>query len=939
MLGLLVSLVSLIDPVTSAADFKWLSTRTQAEGANKAEWIWVQPAGSPKPTTENASVGRAVFNKTFVLADGKVKRAVIQFTADNQCVVTLNGKPVAKSVDWSQLQSVDVAADLRPGENTLSIQAENTPGIPGGSNPGGLIASLQVDFERGSPLQVVTGADWQSPNGEVVVLGPSGTAPWNLSQPNQPCPVFRKEFSLEGKVKKATLRVVGLGQFEFHVNGKKVDESLFSEPWSQYDQTVYYRDYDVTHDLRPGKNALGVLIGNSFWHVARPPEGRYTKGDAMPDFSNGLPCLLAVVLTIELANGQAQLVTSDQTWKVTTGPLMLSHVYAGEDYDATQLPDGWDRPGFDDASWTSPVAAEPSIKGLKPMTWPPVRVKEVFEPVKVLQPKPGVFSYVFPQNASAIVRFKVKGKRGQTIVLKPSEVMAKNGEVEQLNLWGAACTFAYTLRGRGSEDHQWLFTYHGFQYVELTGGVPAGMPNPKGLPVVESLELLHVRTDNPEIGEFQSSSGLYNKTHSLIDWAMRSNMNYVLTDCPHREKLGWLECAHLLTRTFAYRYDCKEWFKKLCGDLRDAQMADGRIRTVAPCYLMRPPDDMYEFTVEWGAAGVLLPWQAYEWYGDKSFLTENYAMMRAYVDFIDKESPEGIAPGSLGDWYDYGHGQLPGPSRFTPTDLTATACWAMCVDAVEKSAETLGHQDDAERFGKLKDKIKAAFLKKFYDPSSKTFTNHGSVQTGSAMALCAQLVPENDRTGVLQKIVAELVRRGYQQTSGDVGHLFLIRALAEGGRSDVLHKVYSRTGLGSYGGILAKGLTTLPETWDAITVGSNSLNHCMLGHVMEWYYGYVLGVRQAPGDVGWHSVLFAPVPGDLTHCEGSFKSPRGEIKVRWSRESATFKADIVASPRMEVRFVLPPGPWRHVTINGKEVAVTDGTAQLPSGKSKIVAKA
>jgi hypothetical protein len=473
--------------------------------------------------------------------------------------------------------------------------------------------------------------------------------------------------------------------------------------------------------------------------------------------------------------------------------------------------------------------------------------------------------------------------------------------------------------------------------VELTGAVPQGYDNPNNLPVIENIEMVHVRTDNRQSGTFKSSSELYNKTHALVDWAMKSNMSFALTDCPHREKLGWLECAHLLMRTFAYNYDCKDWFKKICMDMRDAQLASGRVLTVAPKYLMRPPDDVYAFTVEWGAASVLLPWQAYEWYGDKSFLTDNYAMMKRFVDHIDSVSPNGIAPGMLGDWYDYGHGQSPGPSRFTPTDLSATACWAMCIDAVANSAEVLNIHGDAQRYKRLKEKVKAAFLKEFYNSETKVFKNSGSPQTAHAMALCADLVPNEDREAVLRAIIDDLEKRGYQQTSGDVGHLFVIRALAEAGRSDVLHKVYSRTGLGSYGGILAKGLTAMPETWDAITVGSNSLNRCMLGHVMEWFHGWVLGIRQQPGSIGWQKILIAPEIGDLQSAEGWLQTPQGRVEVKWARGSG-FLLNASIPKNTEAKVVLPFGD--HVAVNGKFIKPETENGKnfviLGAGKHEVI---
>ncbi len=643
----------------------------------------------------------------------------------------------------------------------------------------------------------------------------------------------------------------------------------------------------------------------------------------MSDYSGDAPYLLGVVVDVTYADGRHERIVTDRKWRYGPSPYTLSHVYAGEDYDARKVDPNWARPSYAAAGWHEPIVATPPKARLLPMDWAPFRAVQSWKPTQILSPKPGVWSYVFPQNAMAIVRFRVKGPRGATIKFKPSEVMTPEGDVEQLNLWGAESSGSYTLRGGDAESHEWRFFYHGFRYVEVTGAVPAGQPNPKGLPVLESLEMVHVRTDNPQVGEFHSSSDLFDRTHSLVDWAMRSNMAYVMTDCPHREKLGWLECSHLLFSSFAYRYDAQSWFRKIARDIRDIQLPDGRITTVAPDYLMLPLSSPYKFTVEWGAAGVLLPWQAYRWYGDRHFLTENYPTMRRFVDWIDAHAKDGLAPAGLGDWYDYGHGQPPGPSRFTPTQLTGTAMWAMCADAVAQAAEALGHPEDAARYRAMHERIKASFLSHFYDPVKKEFANNGSVQSGHAMALCANLVPEDDRKAVLDGIVADLKKRGYQQTPGDVGHLFFIRALAEGGRSDVLHTVYSRIGIGSYGGILAKGLTTMPESWDAITVGSNSLNHCMLGHVMEWFYGWVLGIRQAPGSVGWKSVLIAPEPGDLKFASGKTKGPEGEIAVDWRKEAERFRIDARIPVGTRAQIVLPFAA-SSLKVDGRLVKATAG---------------
>jgi hypothetical protein len=240
----------------------------------------------------------------------------------------------------------------------------------------------------------------------------------------------------------------------------------------------------------------------------------------------------------------------------------------------------------------------------------------------------------------------------------------------------------------------------------------------------------------------------------------------------------------------------------------------------------------------------------------------------------------------------------------------------MCIDALAKTADILNIKGDANKYKKLKETVKAAFLQQFYNAETKTFKNNGSPQTAHAMALCADLVPEHDKQAVLQAIIDDLEKRDYQQTSGDAGHLFFIRALAQAGRSDVLHKVYSRTGLGSYGGILAKGLTAMPETWDAITVGSNSLNHCMLGHVMEWFHGWVLGIRQDEGSIGWQKVLIAPEVGDLKNASGWLETPQGRIEVAWKAEAGVL-IEVTVPKGTSAKVVAPYGD--HLALDGKFV--------------------
>lgn len=871
---------------------QWLSVPVANDAMEAAEWIWVQPPGQDAPTADNGVPGTFTFSRSFT-ADGPT-RAKLRFTADNEARVLLNGREVGTSNNWSQIQTLNLT--LQSGRNELQIIAKNGSLASGSLNPGGVLACLEVTDAIGRTTVINTNAEWTAEGGKVVPLGKSTIAPWNLNFRTSINPIFRRSFEVNTVPKRAEIEIVGLGHYHVYVNGHRLGRAVINQAWSQYDRTIYSQKFDLAPHLKPGENVLAVMLGNSFYRVAQPPTGRWSKGDAMPDYSEGEPVRLWV----------KGFVKSDAQWKWSEGPVTVSHIFAGEDFDATRVPKGWMQPGFDDRGWAEPkIAAAPKGK-VAPQFFPGLEAHEVFKPVEILPAPKGGWSYKFAQNCSAILRMRVRGPRGATVRLQLSEVITPSGDVEQLNLHGTTALTNYTLSGEGVETYENLFFYHGGQFVGVQGAVPVGKPNPDNLPVLESLELVHVRAANPIASSFETSSDLANRTVALIDWAMRSNMSFVMSDCPHREKLGWLECVHLLANTFAYRYDSQSWFHKICRDLRESQLPNGRVLTVAPRYLIRPDDDIYQWTVEWGAASVLMPWQAYRWYGDRKFLSENLDMMRRFTDHVEATSKGLIAHGSLGDWYDYGHGHAPGPSRYTDSRLSATAVFAECALAVAGAADVLGDQATAKHYRDLHARIKVAFVREFYQPSTKNFANQGSVQTGSAMALVADLVPTADRNEVLQNIVAELEQRGHQQTSGDVGHLYLIRALASAGRSDVLHKVYSRTGVGSYGGILAKGLTAMPESWDAISTGSNSLNHCMLGHAVEWYYGYVLGLRQAPNSIGWSHALIDPQPGELTSAKGHLDTPKGRIELSWTRREG----------RLVIDFTVPKG--MKVTCGGRE---------------------
>jgi hypothetical protein len=729
--------------------------------------------------------------------------------------------------------------------------------------------------------------------------------------PQTPCPLLRSTFTIEGRPVSGTVRIIGLGHYQLSLNGRQVGQSLLNQPWSQYNKTLYAQEFDITSLLQPGKNAWGVMLGNSFWYVGRANDTmRYVKTDAMPDFSGGYPYLVWLEARIRTADGRETVITSDGSWKWENGPLTFSHIYAGEDFDARLVPAGWDTPAFEDRSWQTVRTVPPPPARIEPYTGPAIKAFEVFTPTRVAYPGQGECTYVFPQNCSALLRFTVRGAAGKTIRFKPCEYMDSTGRVQFTYTWGTGKDIwhDYTLSGSGEEHHQTLFCYVGCQYVGVTGAVPEGHPNPTGLPTIASLELVHVRADCPVAGEFACSSPLQNGAFRLIDWSIRSNLSYVATDCPHREKNGWQEQNWHMARAICYRFNAHALYSKIARDVRDAQLSDGHIPTNCPNYLVGvPPHGYWNEAPEWGVSGVLLPWHLYEWYGDTLALGAAFESMRRYVDYLSSQAKDGIINSNLGDWYDYGHGKGDGPSQWTPNEVSATAIWALGAQTVARAAVILGKTDDADRYGKLFRQIRSDFQRRFYDPSTHTVANNGSCQAAHSAALCIGLVPEQDREDVLQAIVDDLQRREWQQTVGEVMQVFFVRALAEGGRNDVLHRVYAREGRGGYGYMVHQGLTTLPESWDARPGTGNSMNHFMLGHLMEWHFAYVAGIRQQPGSIGWRRVLIAPNPGPLTSASASFTVAAGTIRVRWTRKGSGFSLTATVPPGVEAVALLPGG--------------------------------
>ena len=723
--------------------------------------------------------------------------------------------------------------------------------------------------------------------------------------------ILRKEFSLEGKqVADAVLYVSGMGHYKLSINGTGVGNAEFAPVWSEYDKTVYYNVFDVTQLLATGDNAIGVLLGNGMFNVQRM--GRYSKLQT----SFGPPQML-LRMEINYADGTQQVIKSGQDWKYDFSPITFNTIYGGESYDARLEQTGYDRAGFDDTKWRNAVLTEGPKGRLTVQTVQPVRIMERYD-IKSWKPipadslaaaskatkrdiHPSAFVADMGQNLAGFPEIVVSGKRGQKVTMLVAEKLTPQGACDQRQT-GRQHYYEYTLKGDGQEVWHPHFSYYGFQYIQVEGAVLEGQPNPDGLPVLKRLNSCFIYNSAEEVSSFECSNPLFTQTHRLIERAERSNMQSVLSDCPHREKLGWLEQDHLCGPSLLYNYDMTRYAPKVIRDITDTQKPNGMVPTTAPQYISF--GNLFDDSPEWGSTLVILPFMYYDQYGDSTLITRNYEPMRRYVDYLTSRADNGIVSHGLGDWYDYGPWRA-GFSKNTPVPLVATAHYIFDLQLLTRAAEMTGHKADVEKYSALLKDVTDSFNRTFYKPDS-CYYGTGS-QTSNALPLYLGLTGENKQK-VMQSLIADIEAHGNRLTTGDVGNRYLFQTLAQNGLNELLYTMLNHYETPGYGFQLRHGATTLTEQWDPRQ--GSSWNHFMMGQIDEWLFKTLAGIQNQPGTHGLRHLLIAPtLVGDLQYVKASTASLYGKISVNCSRTQLTVEIPVGS----DATIVLPDGQRKQVS--------------------------
>ncbi len=787
---------------------------------------------------------------------------------------------------------------------------------------------------------------WSEPaTFEIGLLEPSD---WHgrwigLAGPNTAAvsPLLRKQFTVDGEVRRARLYAAGVGWSEYHLNGRRIGDCVLDPAATDYDKRILYVTHDVTRLVRRGPNALGAMLGNG-WYSQPPldPKGpRPGYGDS--------PCLL-LELIIEWADGSIQRVVSDESWRASTGPILKNSIWGGEVYDARLEKAGWRQPGYDDSAWAAAVPRSSPGGRLEAQMIDPIKVNTVLHASKLTTPKPGVYVYDFGQLFGGWTRLRVKGPAGTRVALRYAErLFPDTGLVDKRRHFGPdGATDFYIMKGDPDGEHyEPRFTFHPVRYVQIEG-----LP---GAPALADIEACVIHNSVDMTGDFECSNPLLNQIHRNCLWTVANGLYGFTLDCLYREYWGWLEPASNPSTLFARRYMPRFWVKWL-RDVQVAQHPDGVVPDVIPAY---PLKGRKTGDPAWAGNYPLVVWYVYQYFGDRRLLENHYPNMKRWVDHLTSIAKDNrIEKGGY-----YGDHMLPGDapgheqfiSQETPPGLLWTGYYYNDVWILAQVAQTLGMKDDAAAYARLAEAIRSALNEKWLDASRNGYAT-GS-QTANIFALALGVVPEANRQGVLDSLTTDILvkRRGHLHT-GNLGTSCIMDALAGLGRGDVLYRVATATDYPGWGYMVREGATTIWECWgglhsgmpantrDGVVVHEDSM--MMFASIQEFFYGDLAGIR-GPDYFGTRAVMpgfrqtaIQPrVLGDLESAGASIKTVRGMVSSRWKKEGASIRLDATIPVNSEAKVSVPKLGLSNVVVeeggkvvwqNGSYVA---GTAGITGG--------
>jgi alpha-L-rhamnosidase len=747
---------------------------------------------------------------------------------------------------------------------------------------------------------LLTPSDWQ--------------AKWiepNLKTSSDAAPMLRGVFKVTGPVRQARAYVTSHGLYEFHLNGQRVGDELFTPGWTSYNKRLQYQTYDVTSLLRKGENVAGSILGNGWYRG-------YIGFSGQRQFYGDRLALLAQI-QIEYQDGRREIVGTDASWKATAGPIQMSEIYNGETYDARLELSGWDNSNFDVTSWAGVKVHDDYRKDLLVApAGPPVIRHEEITPVAIIKTPAGEVVADMGQNMVGWVRLRTQGPAGSVVTLRHAEVLDKQGNFYTDNLRAAKQTIQYTLKGGAVETYEPHFTFQGFRYVAVQGYPGEVTP--------QSLTGIVIHSDMPPAGEFETSNPLINKLQHNIVWGQKGNFLDVPTDCPQRdERLGWTGDAQVFSRTAAFNMDVASFYTKWLRDVAADQLESGSVPYVIPDVLSGKRNPAGG-AAGWADVAVIIPWTIYLTYGDKRILEQQYESMARWIEYMrTRAGDDYIWDGDyhFGDWLAFATTRPDYPGATTGKDFIATAFFAHSTDLMQRIATALGKEKDAARYGDLFSKIKTAFQREFVTERGRVGED---TQTAYVLALQFDLLPEQLRPIAAERLAKD-VRARKHLTTGFLGTPYICHVLSRYGYLDEAYILLTRDEYPSWLYPVKQGATTIWERWDGQKPdgsfqdkGMNSFNHYAYGAVGDWMYEVVAGIDVDPSSPGYKHILIRPRPGGgFTHVKARHGTMYGSVSTDWEIVDNRFELAVEIPANTRATVELPKAVLETVMENGKSL--------------------
>ncbi len=680
---------------------------------------------------------------------------------------------------------------------------------------------------------------------------------------------FRKDLKLNEMPTEACLYVCGLGYHHVTVNGKEITDARLEPAHSNYSKIAYYTVHpDMKTFLTEGNNVIGIEVADG-WRNNASAIVRTRKLEILGKTQ------LWAMLVLSYADGHRERIATDADWTVGCGAITHAHIFDGETYDARQSVPGWNSPCTDiPASFGNAVPTEAPGGDLRPMALESIRITEEYTVQELTMPRPGLFVADFGQNIAGAVRIRLPEHMtvGQTITLRFAEELDEDGTPYSATYRSAKCTDYYIAAGDERDLTEWMpsFTFHGFRYCSVEG---------VELVCKEDLTACLMHTDLKNGSLFSCGSALVNQIQKNIVMTERDNMHSILSDCPQRdERLGWMNDATVRFEEMPYNFDIGRIFPKIVRDIR-AEQIDGAFTCCCPHYFgSRPADPVC-------SSYLVAVYGAWMHTGNGKLIEESIDGLAAWEDVLLQHSEEYIVNYSYyGDWAAPGYACEGGDdgAKNTETEgiLMSTGYSYLNCQLLIKMAKGIGREDIVRKYTEIGEKVKDAFLKKWFDPETNT-VGSGS-QGAHAFALWLGLLPEEARQGVADRMAEDLVRREYRFTTGNLCTRYLFDMLAKYGHTDVAWTLLTKETYPSLGYMIQNEATTIWERFELKkSIDMNSHNHPMYGAVGYFFYAYLAGVT--PTAPGWEAVRIAPtMPEGLCSAHAVIDTVKGDISVRWS---------------------------------------------------------